>query len=286
MLQQTVTNPFRGLLPGTGINGATVQRQQLLRPFPQFTGITQNAQPIGDSSYNSFQLRVEKRMSHGLTFINSYTLSKSIERTNFLNAQDTEMVRQLSDFDRTQRWVFSGIYNLPFGRGGQLATNIPAWTDHIVGGWQVNWIYTVASGRPLDSPDLERLGSAKLDNPTFDRWFNTCYRDVNGVNQKCLAGETPVWFQRAPFTLRTTPNRFDNVRVPWRPTLDASLFKNFHFKERWRLEYRLETFNTLNTVIYVAPTTGFTSANFGKIPEPRNAVYFPRNVQMSLKLYF
>jgi hypothetical protein len=47
-----------------------------------------------------------------------------------------------------------------------------------------------------------------------------------------------------------------------------------------------ETFNTLNTVIFEPPNTGFTSANFGRIPEPRNAIYFPRSVQMALKLYF
>ena len=285
-LQQTAPNPFAGLLPGSGINGGTVQRQQLLRPFPQFGGITANALSIGHSWYNSFQMRVEKRFSKGLSFLSSYTLSKCMEQNNFLNSQDTTMVRQLCDYDRTHRWVQSGIYDLPFGKGRKFGGDARGIVNHFISGWQINAIFTVQSGRPLDQPDLERLGSAKLDNPTFDRYFNTCYRDVNGNPQRCLSGETPVWFQRAPFTLRTTPNRFSDIRVPWRPTMDASLFKNIKISERFTLQYHFETFNTLNTVIFEPPNTGFASANFGRIPEPRNAIYFPRSIQMALKLYF
>ena len=60
---------------------------------------------------------MEKRLSSGITFISSYMRSKNIEKNNFLNAQDTEMVRQLTDFDRTHVWTFSGVAELPFGRG-------------------------------------------------------------------------------------------------------------------------------------------------------------------------
>src|SRR5262249_12098949 len=116
-LQQAVTNPFAGLLPGSSIHGRTVQRQQLLRPFPQFQGITENAMSFGKSWYNSLQVRVEKRLSSGLSFISSYTLSKEMEQNNFLNSQDTTMVRQLVSYDRTHRWVTSVDYALPLGSG-------------------------------------------------------------------------------------------------------------------------------------------------------------------------
>jgi hypothetical protein len=197
----------------------------------------------------------------------------------------------MCDYDRTHRWVQSGIYDLPFGKGRKFGGDARGIVNHLISGWQINAIFTVQSGRPLELPDdsnqvLERIGSAKLDNSTFDRYFNTCYRDVNGNLQRCLSGESPVWFQRAPFTLRTTPDRFSDIRVPWRPTLDASLFKNIKLSERFTLQYHFETFNTLNTVIFVPPNTNFTSANFGRIPEPRNAIYFPRSIQMALKLYF
>jgi hypothetical protein len=242
---------------------------------------------IGKSWYNSFQMRVEKRFSHGLKFISSYTFSKEMEQNNFLNAQDTVMVRQLVDYDRTHHLVISGLYDLPFGRGGKFASNAKGLWNGLIGGWQINWIYTNQSGIPLGEGGLERLtASAKLAHPTPDRWFNTCYLDKNGVPTSCQDGESPVWKVRPPFTLRSTPERFSDIRAPWRPTLDLSLFKETTFSERFKLQYRFETFNTFNTVILPPPVTDFTSKNFGSIPNPRGAIYFPRNIQMALKLYF
>ncbi len=104
--------------------------------------------------------------------------------------------------------------------------------------------------------------------------------------QKCLQDETPVWRQRPPFTLRTTPNRFSDIRVPWKPTLDASLFKTFRFSSRYRVQIRVEAFNAFNSVIYPAPNTDFASQNFGRIPDPKGTIYFPRNVQLGVKFFF
>src|SRR5262249_48116353 len=81
-----VANPFQSLLPGTAFNGASVPQRQLLRPYPQFTGINQNGYSIGKSWFDSFQLRVEKRMSSGVHLLASYTLSKSIEAVGYLNS--------------------------------------------------------------------------------------------------------------------------------------------------------------------------------------------------------
>jgi hypothetical protein len=288
-LQQAVANPFKGLLPGTSRNGSTIQRQELLRPYPQFGDITQNALPIGRSWYNSLQVIVQKRMSRGLTFTSSYTYSRTMEQTSFLNSQDADMVKQVTDYDRPHIWVFSGVYNLPFGKGRQFGRNASGVIGELIGGWQANWNFNWQSGRPLGTPGaLEPIAgtSAKLDRPTPDRWFNTCYVDLNGVNQKCVAGEEPVWRQRPNFTLRTTPNRFDDIRVPWKPTLDASLFKNIGMPAGHRLEFRIEAFNVMNTDILPGPNTSYNDANFGRIPTPRGSVYFPRNVQLGFKYYF
>ncbi len=287
--QQVVDNPFAGLLPGTGINGRTVQRQQLLLPFPQFTGADRNAQSIGQSSFHSFQLRAEKRLSNGLTFISSYMLSKNIEKNNFLTAQDSEMVRQLTDFDRTHVWVFSGVAALPFGRGHKLGGSAPGWLNHLIGGWQYTWIANVGTNRPQDAPGgLEPLASPVLKNQSYDLWFNNCYVNLNGtLSPQCAANNlTPAWRVRSPDELRTTPNRFSNIRRPIKPVFDMSLNKAIHFSERTYLEFRFETFNTFNSVIFDQPNTDFANANFGRIPQPRAPVYFPRNIQMGLKLYF
>ncbi|MGH9195090.1 MAG: TonB-dependent receptor domain-containing protein, partial [Acidimicrobiia bacterium] len=205
-LQQTVANPFAGLLPGTGMNGTTAQRQNLLRQFPQFGAITRNAWSIGRSWYDSFQMIVQKRFSHGLTFTSSYTFSKTKERNNFLNAQDAvaafrnpdsppNLVEQVTDYHRPHIWVFSGVYELPFGQGKAFGTSATGLMNHLIGGWQANWSFNWQSGRPVDQPGgLEPIPgtSAKLKEPTPDRWFNTCYLNLNGQPQRCVPGESPV----------------------------------------------------------------------------------------------
>ena len=286
-LQERVPNPFAGLVPGSSFNGSTVQRQQLLRPYPQFGGITENSMSIGKTWYNAIQLIVQKRMSKGLKFTSSYTYSRTKEKNNFLNNQDTELVEQVTDYDRPHVWVFSGTWELPLGRGRRFGGEAHGLREVLIGGWQFNWDFAAQSGRPLDEPGgLEPVASAKLDHPTPEHWFNTCYLDLNGVAQKCLTGETPVWRQRPPFTLRTTPNRFSGIRVPWKPTLDASVFKTFRFNNRYRLQLRFEAFNAFNSVIYPQPNTDFTSQNFGTIADPKGTIYFPRNVQIGVKFLF
>jgi hypothetical protein len=288
-LQAQVPNPFAGLLPGTTRNGTTIQRQELLRPYPEFGGITENSLAVGKGWYNSLQLIVRKRVSRGLSLISSYTFSKTMEQNEFLNPQDAQPVKEVTNYDRPHIWQFSGTYELPFGHGKTFARDINSALDQVIGGWQVNWNFNWQSGKPVDMPGaLEAIPgtSAVLSNPTPDRWFNTCYLDTSGVPQHCLAGEAPVWQQRPPFTLRTTPHRFSDVRAPWRPTLDASAFKRFTLPGRFRFELRAEAFNLTNVAIFDVPNTTASSADFGTIPFPRKSIYFARNIQIGMKLFF
>lgn len=131
---QAVANPFAGLLPGTSLNSATVARSQLLRPYPQFLSISEGLENVGKTWYNSFQLVLEKRFSTGLTFTSSYTLSKNIAALNYLNDQDAAPSRALLDYDRTHRWVFSGIYEMPFGKGRRFGGGARRGVNLLLGG--------------------------------------------------------------------------------------------------------------------------------------------------------
>jgi hypothetical protein len=288
-LQGQVPNPFAGLLPGTTRNGTMIQRQELLRPYPEFGDITENALSIGKGWYNSLQLIVQKRLSHGLTFTSSYTFSRTMEQNEFLNPQDAQPVTEVTDYDRPHIWQLSGVYDLPFGRARTFGNNIGGLMDRLIGGWQVNWNFNWQSGRPLGTPSgLEPIPgtSPTLPDPTPDRWFNTCYVDTGGNLKACQPGESPVWRQRPQFALRTTPHRFDDIRVPWKPTLDASVFKRFDLPHGKRFDFRVEAFNLTNVAIFPSPNTNSNDANFGRIPDPKGSIYFPRNVQLGFKVFF
>src|SRR2546427_6170128 len=149
---------------------------------------------IGKAWYNSLQLVVQKRVSRGFTFTSAYTFSRTMEQDEFLNAQDAEPLTMIADQDRPHIWQFNGVYELPLGRGKTIGRNVGSAVNRIVGGWQFNWNFNWQSGRPLGMPGgVEPIPgtSAKLANPTPDRWFNTCYADLNGVLQKCQPGESP-----------------------------------------------------------------------------------------------
>jgi len=281
MLAQ-VANPFQGLLPGTPFNGATVPRQQLVRPYPQFAGITQDRRALGVNDYDSLQVSVNKRLSSGLQFLVSYTYSRTEEEVTYLNPQDDwdQLARVVTAADAPHRLLISSSWNLPFftGRGGLL--------EGALGGWQMNGIVTFQSGLPVGTTAGAYLvGDPTLDNPTLGRWFNTCTQAINGARQNCAsADEAVAWQVQPPFTLRTLTTRLEDVRTKRPALIDFSVFKTFELPSRMRLQVRLESFNLFNTPWFGAPNTNVTNAAFGTVaPTQAND---PRNVQVGVRFMF
>src|SRR6185312_3568331 len=127
-LTKNVANPFAGLLPGTALNGKTVQQQQLLVAYPQYliNGITELFEPIGKSSYNAAQFLVSKRLSYGLNFSVAYTISKQIDQANYANPQNTRLEKVIASWDIPQNLQINMVYELPFGTGKPLGANLVA----------------------------------------------------------------------------------------------------------------------------------------------------------------
>jgi hypothetical protein len=138
-LTTAVTNPFAGLLPGTGLNNATIARSQLLRPFPGFTDIL-TTNNDGQSWYYAGQFSLQKRFSEGYTVQAAYTKSKWTQATEYLNAADEQPTKMISDQDSPHRLAFSAMYEFPFGRNQRFLSS-PSWLSNaIVGGWQVGGV--------------------------------------------------------------------------------------------------------------------------------------------------
>lgn len=269
LLSANVANPFKRLLPGTSLNGSTVAREDLLQAFPEFGGVGIKNTSDGSSYFNMMQVRVERRLTAGLQVLANYQWSRMIEKRSLLNDSDALFEKRVAAEDRPHRFVISGTYDLPFGKGKAIAGSLPAVLDRIVGGWMLAGMYTWQSGQAVNWGNVIYYGGGLQWNPrgvygSLDTSrFNTNSKQQLGAN------------------IRTFPTRFANIRDDATNTVDLSVLKNFRIHERLKLQYRCESFNTMNRPQFGSPSVNVTSSAFGKISSQGN---LPRILQMALKL--
>lgn len=267
-----VTNPFAGLIPGTTLNGSTVGVAQLLRPYPQFTGVTLQGNSIGSSYFHMGQVRFEKRFGNGLQFSANYLHSRLMERRTRLNEADKQLEKRVSSDDRPNRFVMNFNYELPFGKGKLIAKSGSGTLERIVGGWVVAAVYTKQSGAPVGFGNSIYFGGLlNYDSHNADHAFDTKQFDVVPGNQ--LSNN-----------IRYFPSQFNNIRQDGSNTMDASLIKNTRILENVKLQFRVEFFNVGNHPEFNAPDTNATSSTFGKITGQANDI--GRVGQLALRLIF
>ena len=273
-LTQAVTNPFAGLLPGTGLNGATVSRSQLLRPYPQFTSI-QATETNGSSDYHSLQMRAERRMANGFTVQVAYAWQRTMTETGYLNDSDANLERVISPFDREHTFTSSGLVEVPFGKGRRWGTAWSGATEALLGGWQVTYIFKAQSGAPLGFGNFlfaegQGVNDILAADPTYQQWFN-----VNAFNR--------VTAQQLVSNVRTQPSRFAEVRGPGYAVLDLGVLKNVSLGGRTQAQFRLEAYNALDRANFQNPNTSVTSTALGTITAQNG---LPRQLQLAVKLSF
>ncbi|MGH9723213.1 MAG: TonB-dependent receptor domain-containing protein, partial [Bryobacteraceae bacterium] len=280
-------NPMAGLIPNNAaLNGATTARQGLLFSFPQFTPLNVANLPIGKQRYDSLQMKLTRRFSNGMTFLASYTIAKTLEQVSLQNAQDLvlsnpgaiRLVKQPADqIDIPQKFNFAGVYELPFGKGKPFASNIPRALDYAVGGWEFNWNVTYMKGWAVNYPNAAQVqpGSAKVAEPAIGQWFNTSLWNDPATGRRVGAQE--------PFTLRTFPLRFSDVRLPGYQNWDVSVSKNFPIRERLKMQFRFEAVNALNHPWFTAiASVDVTNAQFGRLNPVQNNL--PRFLKLVLNV--
>jgi len=277
-LSAQVTNPFAGIadFAGTGLAAARVSRSQLLRPYPHFGGISTSL-PAGYSYYHGLQVNVEKRLSHGLLLQAGWTWSKFMEATTYLNDTDPRPYKCVSDQDYTHRFVLSGLYELPLGRGRKVLGRAGRALDLLVGGWQIQFLYEGQSGQALGFGNAIFRGRlADIPLPVgqrkAERWFNV-----------------DAGFERNPArqlasNIRAFPLRFSGVRSDGINNLDASFMKRFRLSEKVSAQFRMEGINALNHVQFANPDTTPTSAAFGSITAEKG--HGQRQINFVFKVVF
>jgi hypothetical protein len=247
----------------------------------------------GNSFYHALQTKIDKRFASGLSIGAAYTFSKANgdgeaggnEGAFLQDPRNRGASRGLFRFDQTHVFVAHYVWELP---GRKMHGPL----KYFIGGWQSNGIISIRSGFPFtvqEGNDLntgsnarpERIADGRLDNPSRSLWFD------------------PSAFRRVTCNIPSRPDlcHYGNagvgiIRDPGQHNLDFSMFKNFNFTERWRLQFRSEFFNAFNTPYFGDPNNiGFASSNslvpdsprVGEVRSLRNPM---RIIQFGLKLFF
>jgi hypothetical protein len=267
---QQLPNPMAGLLPGSGLNAATLTRAQLLYAYPQYSAVTETNVPIGSQRYDGLQTKVTHRFAQGFTATASLTMSKTLQRLNVLNNQDvnlsdvlsTPLEQHLTQYDAPRQLSIIGSWDLPFGRTRQYAHNMNKFVDAILGGWTASGAYNSHSGYPFPFPNAAPLkaGTAKWTDAQ-----RNAYAQAHGDPQFDVTNDPyfntamfPTTAQ-APYTLRNFPTWFPDVRTKPLNVFDVSLMKEFTITESARLQFRCDGYNVANFPWFSKATNSYTS---------------------------
>jgi hypothetical protein len=255
-----------------------------------------------NANYNSLTAKLTRRLTGGLTYMVAYTYSKSIDDSSGIRtfSQDggtqndacVSCDRGLSVFNQKYRFVFSTLYDLPFGQGRRFV-NRGGVLNAIVGGWEITSIVTASTGFPNavatgssrsgaggDYPNVVYGQSVALSNPTPNEWFN-----IDAFSENLIGA-----FGNAGRNIVIGPGILD-----W----DGSILRNFRFTENKLLQFRFEIFNAANHPNFADPATSLASnqvnsstleaipgtGSFGTINATRSNIDM-RELQFSLKFVF
>jgi hypothetical protein len=279
---------------GPGENTPLLDR----RPIVGFTQI-QTAPPLGWANYHSLQVRLERRFTSGFYLLNSFTYAKALDnaaghletffgfdsRTNIFDLSNEKGV---SSYDQTFNNTTSMVYDLPVGRGRRWGSGWSRPLDLVAGGWRVTLINTMTSGLP---GSLSYNTTARQQVGTVG---NAIRPNIVGSNLY-IPSEQREWFRwldpTAVQPVQDVPtavaNPFGNAgrgTIRGEPFYQADLgiHKDFAITERFRLEFRSELFNLLNTTNFLVPDTNRSSVAYGTVTSTRAA----RQAQFALKLLF
>ncbi len=281
-LTTKVANPYFGQIPASSSLGqATIARQQLLRAYPRFTNVALFRDNVADSEYEAFQTKLEKRVSHGLTFTFAYTFSKLIDDASTYFSQTIftgptlTTIGAADAFNRKlERDVSTGDIPQVFSAGWMY--QLPRMLK--MSGWQIGGLVRAQTGDAVPVTQATNNLSA----------FGYAVQRPNRVaNPNDFSGRSATqWFDKSAFAAAgqfVIGNSSRNpVRGPSLQNADLMIGKTFRISEHANFEFRAEVFNVSNTPPLGDPNGSFGSAAFGTIISAGN----PRDFEFAGKIRF
>ena len=283
-------DPNQATLAGFGTL-STNQR----KPFFQKFGWSQNLRYFASDSsnnYNSLQVKLEKRFAQGLQMLAHYTWSRNMDFTGTYYPVNAKYSYGPGDNNRAHSMMIASLWEVPYGRGRKYGRDISKPMDWLIGGWQMNGVFNLASGLPF-TPSYQSCNA--------DRDSGWCRPDVAGAWQASKPSQFG-WFNTSPTVLTANgqvggawqrPQRGVQGNVGrnalWGPKfgqLDMSFFKAFAITERVNLQFRAESFNFTNHTNLGQPNgcvdcPGVAGRIFNAIGN-----YVPRQWQMAARVTF
>jgi hypothetical protein len=296
-LTLSVANPFFGLVPPTSAIGQpTTTAGQLLRPYPQFTGVTYYWGTFSHSSYHALQAKLRKRYRGGIQMLVAYTWSKSLDDNSgsatggnqnpgFTDNYRRDLDKSYSAYDIPHRFVTSVDSELPFGAGRQ-------WLNHkgignaFYGGWRMGSIVSLQSGPPISVASSINTTGSFGGGQRPDR-TGVSSRTPGGVEDRLdnyIAQNAFVNPRR--YTFGNAGRFLPENRAPGLANVNLSLTKSVRPIERLRLDFRGELYNLFNHPNFRIPAGSATGVfglpQFGTITTAESQ----RQITLAVKLYF
>ncbi|HEY3835189.1 MAG TPA: carboxypeptidase regulatory-like domain-containing protein [Bryobacteraceae bacterium] len=300
-LQQSNPNLYNYLNTISWFTSKTLQTQQLLRAnLNSGAGLSEANAVRAKSWYHDAEFLYTKRFSHGILSSFSYTRSFGRQQWQPNNFNQTPSW-ELNPNIRPNRLVWNAVWELPFGRGRQWLTSGPL--QHVVGGWQLSWVYQYQTGAPVNWGNLFYYGSvdqvvqALNESAThaansrqeystaavYSPVFNSSDSASAPIPSGFVGFEGRSAFQPGSYQTRQFPQYVNGLRIDPIRNWDVKIYRRFRLHERLNMNFGIDALNLANHTQFGQPVISPTATNFGAVTSQANGA---RQLQMNLRIEF
>ncbi len=274
--------------------GTVIALNRLLRPYSAFStlnGVNKN----GYNKYTDLQVMLERRYAKGFTSSLMYTWANSNVADFFANEFDANPTERINNNVLPHRLAWTAVWEMPFGKGRAMAKS--GFVGHLVGNWNLSWIYQRQSGPATDwgnrffYGDLNQLETlAKSDQMRSNdlrQWFDPsiAYRGTGAVPSGFVGFEGRAANQPGSYHVRVFPQRTNAIRADGIRNWDVKLERIFPIMPERGIQIRtsVDLLNATNHTNFSGPNTDPSSGNFGRVTSQRG---LPRVIQLNLRVEF